>query len=118
MPVYNIDAGTVEMNIGLWEEKRDKAARLDRWEAENGYAMPACEMETWDRAKLEQEFTTASESLGWCEFYMKEWERGCDADKAAIMKSHNRLAVAVSVLSGIVGVTVLTLLGLAIGAWR
>ena len=75
-------------------------------------------MEAWNRDQLEQEYVKAAEGLGWCEFYMKEWERGCDADKAALMKSHNRLAVAVSVLGGIVGVTVLTLLGLAIGAWR
>ncbi len=116
MPVYNPD-GTAVMTQAVWEETLEKAQRLDRMEAANGYAVPANAMDTWDRATLEEKYITASESLGWCEFYMKEWERTCDQDKDSLLRSHNRLAIAISILAAVVSVICLGALGLAIGAW-
>ncbi len=49
-------------------------------------------MEAWNRDQLEQEYVKAAEGLGWCEFYMKEWERGCDADKEQAQRTAARLA--------------------------
>lgn len=59
-------------------------------------------MDTWDRDQLEREYLVASESLGWCEHYMREWERGCDQDKAELQSVVRRAGVALGLLAAAV----------------
>lgn len=68
-------------------------------------------MDTWDRDQLEREYLVASESLGWCEHYMREWERGCDQDKATLEIVVRRQGVALGVLAMSMLLLVVALIG-------
>ena len=70
-------------------------------------------MDTWDRERLEREYMVASESLGWCEFYMKEWDRKCDAERVALRQVANRHAIVIGVLAAIVALNALVILALS-----
>lgn len=67
-------------------------------------------MDTWDREQLEQEYITASESLGWCEYYMKEWERQCDEERAELLRIARRHAVVIGVLAAIIALNAVVLM--------